>query len=80
MSTTVTGTVANGVVVPNSPLPEGARVEVIVVLPEKSEPQFGSAPALTEFDRQLDELSLGLPALPLLPPEFARADLYADHD
>jgi hypothetical protein len=31
MSITVTGTVTNGVVVPNSPLPEGAKVEVIVV-------------------------------------------------
>jgi hypothetical protein len=38
MSITITGVVANGVVVPNSPLPEGAKVEVIVVLPEKSAP------------------------------------------
>ena len=28
MSTTITGVVTNGVVVPNSPLPEGARVEI----------------------------------------------------
>jgi hypothetical protein len=28
MSTTITGIVTNGVVVPNSPLPEGARVEI----------------------------------------------------
>ena len=28
MSITITGTVANGVVVPNSPLPEGAQVEI----------------------------------------------------
>lgn len=28
MSTTITGVVANGVVVPNSPLPEGTRVEI----------------------------------------------------
>ena len=28
MSTTITGVVTNGVVVPNSPLPEGALVEI----------------------------------------------------
>ena len=28
MSTTITGVVTNGVVVPNSPLPEGANVEI----------------------------------------------------
>jgi hypothetical protein len=28
MSTTITGVVTNGVVVPSSPLPEGARVEI----------------------------------------------------
>jgi hypothetical protein len=43
MSTTITGVVTNGVVVPNSPLPEGAKVEVIVLAPEKSARQFGSA-------------------------------------
>jgi hypothetical protein len=30
MSITVAGVVTNGVVVPSSPLPEGARVEVLV--------------------------------------------------
>jgi hypothetical protein len=28
MSTPITGVVTNGVIVPNSPLPEGARVEI----------------------------------------------------
>lgn len=28
MSTTITGVVTNGVVIPNSPLPEGAQVEI----------------------------------------------------
>jgi hypothetical protein len=37
MSTTITGVVTNGVVVPNSPLPEGAKVEVTVVSSELSE-------------------------------------------
>ena len=69
MSTTITGIVTNGVVVPNSPLPEGARVEVIVVAPDKPAPQFGSAlefleslppgprafPTWEEYERHLQE-------------------------
>jgi len=35
---------------------------------------------MTEFDRWLDELSEGTEHLPSLPPDFSRADLYADHD
>jgi hypothetical protein len=31
MSNIITGVVTNGVVVPNSPLPEGAKVEVAIV-------------------------------------------------
>jgi len=41
MSTTITGIVTNGVVVPSSPLPEGAKVEVIVVIPDKPARQRG---------------------------------------
>ena len=40
MSITTTGVVTNGVVVPNTPLPEGARVEVIVVPAESGERQY----------------------------------------
>lgn len=36
MSITITGTVTNGVVVPSSPLPEGARVEIHLQAPEIS--------------------------------------------
>jgi hypothetical protein len=32
-----------------------------------------------EFDRLLDELAAG-PGLPRLPSDFARSDIYADHD
>jgi hypothetical protein len=32
-----------------------------------------------EWDRLLDELAAG-PTLPHLPPDFSRADVYADHD
>jgi hypothetical protein len=35
MPTIITGVVTNGVIVPNSPLPEGAKVEV-TVLPEEA--------------------------------------------
>jgi hypothetical protein len=45
MSTTITGVVTNGVVVPSSPLPEGASVEVIVVVPEKPAPGLRGVPA-----------------------------------
>ena len=38
MSATISGVVTNGVVVPNSPLPEGATVEVIVVPATPSKP------------------------------------------
>jgi hypothetical protein len=32
-----------------------------------------------EFQRGLDELSEGLPALPTLPADFSRADVYGEH-
>ena len=43
MSITTLGVVTNGVVVPRSPLPEGAEVEVTVAAPAKPARQFGSA-------------------------------------
>jgi hypothetical protein len=45
MFTTITGIVTNGVVVPDSPLPEGASVEVVVVAPEKLAPGLRGVPA-----------------------------------
>ena len=48
MSTTITGVVTNGVVVPSSPLPEGARVEILLA---------GEVPSLNpllNFRRHLD--------------------------
>jgi hypothetical protein len=41
-----------------------------------------SAPTITleEFDRDMDELAAGLEGLPVLPQDFSRADIYADHD
>jgi hypothetical protein len=45
MSTTITGVVTNGVVVPSSPLPEGANVEVTVVAAEQPAPGPRGVPA-----------------------------------
>ena len=45
MSTTITGVVTNGVVVPNAPLPEGARVEIHLI---------ASANPLLHFPAHLD--------------------------
>jgi len=39
MSTTVTGIVTNGLIVPSSPLPEGAKVEVMIAFPEAPKPR-----------------------------------------
>ncbi len=32
-----------------------------------------------DFERGLDELAEGLPALPRLPADFSRADIYGEH-
>jgi hypothetical protein len=42
MSPTMTGTVANGVIIPSVPLPEGAKVEFVVIA-ERPVPAFASA-------------------------------------
>ena len=65
-----------GVFRPLAPLalPEHVRVTLDVT------PTGLAAPIVMsdeEFDRQLDELSA---AGPTLPPDFSRADIYADHD
>ena len=36
--------------------------------------------SLEEFDHDMDELAAGLENLPILPQDFSRADIYADHD
>jgi hypothetical protein len=45
MSTTIMGVVTNGVIVPSSPLPEGASVQIIVVAPVKPAPGLRGVPA-----------------------------------
>ena len=37
-----------------------------------------SALSIEEFDRDMDELATD--SLPVLPSDFSRADIYADHD
>lgn len=37
-------------------------------------------PTLEEFDRDMDQLASGLDGLPILPRDFSRADIYAEHD
>jgi hypothetical protein len=49
MATTITGVVTNGVVVPESPLPEGVRVEIHLLAEEMS-----SANPLLQFRGHLD--------------------------
>ena len=49
MSTTIAGVVTNGLVVPDSPLPEGARVEIHLMAAEGS----GTNPLL-HFSGHLD--------------------------
>jgi len=66
MSTPITGVVTNGVVVPSKPLPEGAKVEVIVALPEAPEPPRLS---LLEF----------LETLPPGPRAFKTWEEYEQH-
>jgi hypothetical protein len=65
MSTTITGVVTNGVVVPSSPLPEGAQVEIHLqvrpeVTPELQEEfdgwQRASAGTLEMVERLAEEM------------------------
>jgi predicted DNA-binding antitoxin AbrB/MazE fold protein len=76
----------HGILRPLEPLdlPENERVTVTIVHLEAI--NGAPSPALPDvalsdedFDRLLDELASG-PALPHLPADFSRADVYLDHD
>ncbi|GEM_PF-2394951 len=64
MSATMWGVVKGGIIIPQSPLPEGARVQIVVSpetveLPPDLQAEFdswslGSAEALAAFEQQLD--------------------------
>jgi predicted DNA-binding antitoxin AbrB/MazE fold protein len=80
MSEQVDAIYDNGVLKPLTPLalPDKARVKLTVDTPSES----NSAEATVEtagadFDAELDPLLFDGPSL---PPDFSRADIYADHD
>jgi hypothetical protein len=64
MSAMIWGVVKDGLIIPQSPLPEGARVQIVVasgteMLPADLQSEFdswslGSAEALQAFEQQLD--------------------------
>jgi hypothetical protein len=63
MSTTITGVVTNGVVVPSSPLPEGTRVEIHLLTGDVPNPLLNfhwhldpNDPAEKEFREELARL------------------------
>lgn len=58
-------------------LPEGTAVRVLVTPANVDERT--AEPSDVEFERLLDELAAGPPGQ-LLPADFSRADIYADHD
>ena len=50
-------------------------------LVEKDEgPEPAPQLSIEEFDRDMDALAAGCDGLPVLPRDFSRADIYADHD
>ena len=52
MSTTITGVVTNGVVVPSSPLPEGARVGINLSWISKKADRCGGDACVRAFARR----------------------------
>src|SRR5207249_3680765 len=61
--------------------PQGRPRRQEVTMTPPPEPDQDLPPlTLEEFDQLLDELSEGMPAVPPLPANFSRADIYLDHD
>ncbi len=59
----------------------GPRRALLTVLDEPAGSPTDTAPLSSdEFDRLLDEISEGTAALPSLPADFSRHDVYADRD
>lgn len=87
MTRNVEAVYEHGILRPLEPLdlPENERVTVTIQDHLESENR-ASWPAVPDavlsdedFERLLDELASG-PALPHLPADFSRADVYRDHD
>ena len=87
MTRSIQAVFEHGLLRPLEPLNLVENARVIVTIDSTSEARDGAAaPAETQtglsdqmFESILDELASG-PALPPLPADFSRADLYADHD
>lgn len=75
MSTTITGIVTNGVVVPSSPLPEGARVEIHLQSTTSEVPAARLTPGeLRGMPREQRQAILAVAA------EMAEEDYHSDKD
>jgi hypothetical protein len=74
MSTTITGVVTNGVVVPSSPLPEGAHVEIHM---EPSQSVVGPRPTPAELRKMPREQRQALLAA---AAEIAEEDYRSDKE
>ena len=78
MFTTITGVVTNGVVVPNSPLPEGACVEICLQQPEpEGEPVAAARLTPGELRRMPREQRQAILAA---AAAMAEQDYHADKD
>jgi hypothetical protein len=51
-----------------------------ILLEKDIGPEPAPQPRLEEFDRDIDALIAGCEGLPVLPRDFSRANIYADHD
>ena len=59
----------------------GKRRALLTILDEPAGSATANAQLTTEeFDRLLEEMSEDTAALPSLPHDFCRGDIYADHD
>jgi Protein of unknown function DUF104 len=87
MTRNVEAVYEHGILRPLEPLDLPENQRVTVTIQDHLEPKNGApSPAVpdvalsdADFDRLLDELASG-PALPHLPADFSRADVYLDHD
>jgi predicted DNA-binding antitoxin AbrB/MazE fold protein len=81
MTKTVQAVYENGLLRPLEPLSLLENEQVSVTIAADANGKNSTPPALSqeEFDRLLDELASG-PALPHLPSNYSRDDIYVDHD
>ena len=56
-----------------------AYLELIAEREACSDEAGQASTEVNDFERNLDELSEGLPSLPTLPADFSRVDIYSEH-